>query len=130
MNALEKVSLNSVNLIDERLKLLQQELNDIEKEYGPLKCEKPEKKPQSFQRYQDLPSTEPEPVTTVAVKPQIKDDYLRTLQYVPDIMSEYSSLVQEPQFINDANELVVPPRSFIDNSLLYSFLEAKTKEYN
>ena len=40
MNTLNNVTLNSVNLIEERLQLLQKELADIEKEYGPLRIEK------------------------------------------------------------------------------------------
>ena len=52
MNALEKVTLNSVNLIDERLELLQKELAEIEKEYGPLKTEAPQVRMKTVQRYQ------------------------------------------------------------------------------
>ena len=110
MNALEKVTLNSVNLIDERLELLQKELAEIEKEYGPLKTEAPQVRMKTVQRYQELPSINPEPAKVVSVKPQIKEEYLRTLQYVPDIMTEYHTIIQEPQFLEEVKELAIPPR--------------------
>lgn len=128
MNALDKVTLNSVNLIDERLKLLQKELEEIEKEYGPLKTEKPVVSVKSANRYQELPSLIPEPVKVLTVKPQIKEEYLRTLQFVPDIMSEYHSVVQEPQYLNEAKDLVTPPRPILDNFLMYAYLEKKNRE--
>lgn len=122
MDTLEKVTLNSVNLIDQRLRLLQEELKEIETQYGPLSVQKsPEKKVQSL-RYNDLPRIEPDPVKQVTIKPQITEDYLKTLQYVPDIMSEYCAAVQEPQFLNDSFDLVTPPRNTVDNSLLYEYL--------
>ena len=128
MNALEKVTLNSVNLIDERLELLQKELAEIEKEYGPLKTEAPQVRMKTVQRYQELPSINPEPAKVVSVKPQIKEEYLRTLQYVPDIMTEYHTIIQEPQFLEEVKELAIPPRPLLDNSLLYSYLRGKNRE--
>ena len=101
MNTLNNVTLNSVNLIEERLQLLQKELADIEKEYGPLRIEKPVESKLLAQRYQELPSIQPEPAKIIVVKPQIKEEYLRTLQYVPDIMTEYNTDLQEPQYVDE-----------------------------
>ena len=82
-----------------------------------------------MQRYQELPKIEPEPTKIIAVKPQIKEEYLRTLQYVPDIMSEYLTFIQEPQYLVEINDLIIPPRPVFESSVLYSFLEVKNKEY-
>lgn len=125
MDTLEKVTLNSVNLIDQRLRLLQEELKEIETQYGPLSAKKPPEKKVQSQRYNDLPKIEPETVKKVEIKPQITEDYLKTLQYVPDIMTEYCSESQEPQFLNDAMELITPPRNTVDNSLLIEYLSQK-----
>ena len=127
MNTLNNVTLNSVNLIEERLQLLQKELADIEKEYGPLRIEKPVESKLLAQRYQELPSIQPEPAKIIVVKPQIKEEYLRTLQYVPDIMTEYNTDLQEPQYVDEISEINVPPRPIFDNFLVYSFLERKNK---
>ena len=129
MNALDKVTLNSVNMIDDRLRLLQEELKEIEKQFGPLKTEKPVEKPTvAGQRYQELPKIDPEPSKPLTLKPQIKEEYLRTLQYVPDIMAEYRTISQEPQFTNEIFSLPIPPRITTDNSLLSGYLDKRNKK--
>jgi hypothetical protein len=128
MNKLDTVTLNSVNLIDQRLELLQRELAEIEKEFVPLRTEKPPGLKIQDQRYQELPSIEPEPAKVLTIKPQIKEEYLRSLQYVPDIISEYSDHIQEPQYIKESTELITPPRLVSDNSILYSYLQEKIKQ--
>lgn len=128
MNSLENVTLNSVNLIDERLRLLQEELFMIEKQYGFTISEKPiEKKEETQTRYQDLPKIDPEPQKTISIKPQIKEEYLKTLQYAPDIMTEYRGDIQEPQYLAEVHELIIPPRVMVENSILYTYLKDKTR---
>ena len=61
--------------------------------YGPVKTEAPQVRMKTVQRYQEWPSINPEPGKVVSVKPQIKEEDLRTLQWVSDIMIEYHTII-------------------------------------
>lgn len=128
MNPLEIPAPNSILLMDERLKKLKDEVAMIEREIEPMTKVLPLQKLQTETRYQELPPVEAEPPKKIHIKPQIKPEYKRTLQYVPNIMTGYDINIQETQFLSEVQSLPLPPKISRDSSLLYSYLETQAKK--
>mmetsp|Transcript_15901 Transcript_15901/g.23047 ORF Transcript_15901/g.23047 Transcript_15901/m.23047 type:complete len:131 (-) Transcript_15901:47-439(-) len=128
MNPLEEASYNSVQLIDERLKKLQEEVAQIEQEYGQLSELEPLPPPKPIS-YSDLPPLDPEPPKKPQVKPQITEQYTRTLQYAPEIMQLYQTQKQEPEFVQDLSSLKLAPKPSKHTSLLFSYLDKQVLDF-
>ena len=119
MSSLQNITLNSVNAIEERLNALRQEVTGIEQVFGNMSELEPlpQKAPQ---RYQALPAIALGPAPLLKVKPQITEDYTKTLQYIPDIMSKYIPYKQEPQFFEDFQ--ILPPRLVFNENTLSDYI--------
>lgn len=128
MNPLSDVALNSIKAIDDRLRLLQSEVKQMEEQYGlgPEIQIRPPPKPlvnTDQPRYSNLPSVDNITVKKPNIKPQITAEYSRSLKYVPDILSLYDVSKQEPSFLDEVESLPLPPKLNHDTCLLSSYLD-------
>lgn len=128
MNPLSNVALNSIKVIDDRLRQLQSEVKQMEERYGvttDLEIKAPPKPMQNttLPRYQNLPSADNITVKKLSIKPQITPEYSRSLKYVPDIFSLYNLSKQEPSYLDEVENLSLPPKLNHDTSLLHRYLD-------